>query len=344
METSGAKVMILCADIAREEQMREVFTRAEKHFGKINGIIHAAGVADYGGVIQRRTPETTAGILAPKVKGTLILDRLLKERNMKVDFFVLFSSVSTILAPFGECAYVAANAFLDAFAHYKNHREEEFTISINWGTWQEVGMSVEAVKRYTQQKNLDIGNLETFLANGISPLEGIDAFNRIMQVKLSQVVVFPEDLYLAMQRRNIPDTSITREESENETPPGFLAQRPQLSNEYVPPENSIEQIFGDILGNFLQVELVGVNDNFFELGLNSLDMVQVNNKLKQAIDRNIPVALWFEYPTIRSLAQHLEQKESEENDTLAAVERTAALDKGKNKLKQLKQRSRVINE
>ena len=63
---------------------------SQERFGPLNGVIHSAGVIDYAGVIQRRTREMTEPILAAKVKGTVILDRLLKEKEL--DFLVLCSS------------------------------------------------------------------------------------------------------------------------------------------------------------------------------------------------------------------------------------------------------------
>src|SRR6266568_180576 len=143
LEEAGAEVMVASADIANEEQMREVITRAYDRFGEIHGVIHAAGVAG-GGMIQLKTKEKAEEVLAPKLRGLLVLDTIFKD--VKLDFIVLCSSLTSILGDFGQVDYCAANAFLDAFAHWQTSKNHPFILSINWDTWQEVGMAVKAVE------------------------------------------------------------------------------------------------------------------------------------------------------------------------------------------------------
>ena len=120
LEELGAEVLVCSADVADLTQMQAVIDLAKKRFAGINGVIHAAGLPD-GGVIPLRTRETIEPILAPKVKGTLVLDRVLKDETL--DFFVLCSSVSAILGLLGQVGYCAANAFQDAFAYQKTHQD-----------------------------------------------------------------------------------------------------------------------------------------------------------------------------------------------------------------------------
>ena len=81
-----------------------------------------------------KTAESTARVLAPKVQGTLALEEALGGESLRC--FVLFSSISSILAPAGQIDYAAANAFLDAFAQ---SRQEPVTV-FNWGLWNDLGM------------------------------------------------------------------------------------------------------------------------------------------------------------------------------------------------------------
>ncbi|MFL5699614.1 MAG: SDR family NAD(P)-dependent oxidoreductase, partial [Ktedonobacteraceae bacterium] len=143
LEEAGAEVMVASADITNEEQMRKVITRAYDRFGEIHGVIHAAGVAG-GGMIQLKTREKAEEVLAPKLRGLLVLDTIFKD--VKLDFIVLCSSLTSILGDFGQVDYCAANAFLDGFAHWQTSKNHPFILSINWDTWQEVGMAVEAVE------------------------------------------------------------------------------------------------------------------------------------------------------------------------------------------------------
>ena len=90
-----------------------------------------------GALIHRLTREMTSRVFAGRVKGTLVLKRLIEE--YPTDFLILFSSFSSYLGNPGEVVYCASNTFLDAFSHHMYHENDIFTLSINWDTWQEIG-------------------------------------------------------------------------------------------------------------------------------------------------------------------------------------------------------------
>lgn len=137
IEQSGAEVEIVRADSANLEEMRAAIAQGEKRFGAIRGVIHAAGVLD-DGPIQLKSRERAEAVLEAKLKGTLVLDELLKPA--KLDFFLLFSSISSISAPAGQVDYVAANAFLDAFARSRATDSGTPVLALNSARWRETGM------------------------------------------------------------------------------------------------------------------------------------------------------------------------------------------------------------
>lgn len=139
LENMGADLLVVSADVSDESQMRSALAQAKKAFGPIHGIVHTAGVPG-GGIIQLKTREMAEKVLAPKVKGTLVLASVLQDAPL--DFFVLCSSRSSILGGFGQVDYGAANAFLDVFAHYSRTHDSTPVISVNWDAWQDVGMLV----------------------------------------------------------------------------------------------------------------------------------------------------------------------------------------------------------
>ena len=145
LEAAGADVLVLSGDVTDIDRMREVVQEAENHFGKINGVIHAAGTVD-DGLIQMKSQADMENVFAPKIYGTLVLDELFSGKDL--DVFVLFSSTSTIIAPVGQIDYVAANAFMNAYAHRRNSQEKGYTCAVNWGVWNEVGMA--AATAYAQ--------------------------------------------------------------------------------------------------------------------------------------------------------------------------------------------------
>ena len=144
IQALGAEVLVLTGDVSQREAMRRVIDNARARFGSIDGVIHTAGVLD-DGPLQLKTRESAARVLEPKVQGTLVLNEVFQQArqgeqpSMPLDFFVLFSSVSSLLAPPGQADYAAANAFLDAFAVSQSSNTR--TVAINWGAWRDVGMA-----------------------------------------------------------------------------------------------------------------------------------------------------------------------------------------------------------
>ena len=148
LEALGGEVLTLSGDVADEAQMRAVVEQVRERFGAIHGIIHSAGVPG-GGLIQLKTPEAAAEVLAPKLQGTLALARALA--GTPLDFFALCSSVVSICGLLGRVDYCAANAFLDAFAAYNMAATGTYTLAINWDTWHGVGMANTSAPRGLEQ-------------------------------------------------------------------------------------------------------------------------------------------------------------------------------------------------
>jgi len=112
--------------------------------------------------------------------------------------------------------------------------------------------------------------------------------------------------------------------------------------EFVEPGNELEKIIAGIWQDVLKLEKVSVNDSFFEVGGNSLSIVRVNSSLKKAVDRAVPLVEMFRFPTIRSLAQYLEEGETDESQRSPGTDRVEAEKRGKDKLKNLKKRVRDV--
>jgi len=140
LEALGAEVLVAEADVTDLEALRGVVAAAKKRFGALNGVVHAAGTI-HDALIPFKTQGDAEEVFAPKVHGTLVLDQLLA--GEKLDFFVLFSSTSTAIAPAGQVDYVAANAFLNSYAQSRR-TPDRFVTALNWGVWNEVGMTAKA--------------------------------------------------------------------------------------------------------------------------------------------------------------------------------------------------------
>lgn len=133
----GAEAQVFTCDVAERDDLERALAQVRRRFGAITGVVHAAGLLDDEPMLAR-TVSAMRRVLAPKLHGTLNLDALIAE---PLDFFVLFSSVSSQLGLPGQVDYTAANAFLDAFAHERAARASGRTLVVNWSAWREVGMA-----------------------------------------------------------------------------------------------------------------------------------------------------------------------------------------------------------
>jgi acyl transferase domain-containing protein len=300
LEAMGAQIMVASADVADMEAMRDVVNLGKVRFGQINGVVHSAGVAG-GRMIQLQTPEEAARVLSPKALGTLVLDAVLKDEAL--DFFVLCSSLTAILGALGQADYCGANAFLDAFAQQARSRDGKPVVSVNWDTWQEVGMAVNTIV----PRDMEEMRAES-LKQGILPSEGVEAFTRILSTTLAQIAVSTTTL-TALIERDQEEFASGEDEQEEAQPAAskLLYARPALGNDYVAPRNEVEQDLAAIWQKLLGVEQVGIHDNFFELGGHSLLAVQLISRLRAAFHVELTVRHLFDAPTIELLARSIEQ-------------------------------------
>jgi non-ribosomal peptide synthase protein (TIGR01720 family) len=290
MEEQGAEVEVMRGDVSKEEEIRGVIERVYEKYGEINGLFHCAGTVS-GGLIQFKTKETAESVFAPKVRGTQLLDLILK--NRKLDFIVLCSSHRSIIGGVGAVDYCSANAFLDAFALSKQYTPGTFVVSINWDAWQQVGMSAKA----TLQANLT----EEALKDAIMPEEGVAALGRILNSSFPQVIVSTRDFNYVIEESETSTASNYLEQLEREPVRVSSHPRPQLATAYVAPRSEAERLIAGIWQQLLGIEPVGIHDNFFELGGDSIISIQVIARAAQAGVR-LSARQVFDYQTIAELA------------------------------------------
>ena len=140
LEIRGATVYLARADVTNLDEMQSVIAETKARFGDLHGVLHTAGVVQ-DSLISMKTLAEIENVFTPKIHGTQVLDRLLRDEPL--DFFVLFSSTSALIAPAGQVDYVAANAFLNAYAESRAG-DNTYCVAINWGIWNEVGMAANA--------------------------------------------------------------------------------------------------------------------------------------------------------------------------------------------------------
>lgn len=308
LEKLGAKVLVIAANVADQPQMEAAVFQIHEHFGRINGVFHLAGVPGEG-IIQSKTVEMADAVLTPKLQGTLVLDRILRDEGL--DFMVLYSSINAIIGGMGEVDYCAANAFMDAFAHYNSTRHSIPTFSINWGAWQwDVWQSAlldSLPEVYERMKKLR----ETY---GISFAEGEETLWRILATPLPQVLVLTQGLETAIsQWDSLTSVNFLEQLSAKDTKHKSIYPRPNLRTAYVAPSDEREQKIAEIWAQSLALEKVGIQDHFFELGGNSLIGMMIISRLEKEFNTKLSAAILYEGPTVSTLSEMIQPKLEKES-------------------------------
>ncbi|MGO9200711.1 MAG: SDR family NAD(P)-dependent oxidoreductase, partial [Limisphaerales bacterium] len=150
LERAGATVRVVRADVADHAQMRAVFEQIRNEAPPLRGIIHAAAEITIR-TLQEMDLEVLLAALRAKVSGTWVLHQL--TQAMDLDFFVLFSSTTSLLGSRYLAHYAAANQFLDAFAHYRKALGKP-ALTINWGMWEQISADAAAGQSSWEQFGL----------------------------------------------------------------------------------------------------------------------------------------------------------------------------------------------
>jgi acyl transferase domain-containing protein/acyl carrier protein len=294
LEQMGAFVHVVPADVSNYHDVAKMFEEVKNSLPPVRGILHAAGVLN-DGILLRQNWDRFQKVFSPKVKGAWNLHTI--TQTLPLDFFVLFSSDASLIGSSGQGNYAAANAFLDALAHYR-HSLALPALSINWGPWAEVGM---AARMTTQQQT----RLATQGFNLIPPKQGLQRLAHLLNMN-GQVAVLPMDwsLFLNVASHKRPLLAELGDVQETKKAESIL---PQLRE--APVSEREEVLIAHLqseVANLLGLrQLPEPTQGFFDMGMDSLMTVELRNRLQITLSASIPPSLAFEYPTLDQLAQYL---------------------------------------
>lgn len=335
LEAAGAEFMMVDADIAAREEVETFLREVRERFGEINGVIHTAATTG-GGMIQLKTPELMTGVLSPKVAGTLVLDELLRDTTL--DFCALFSTSLALTGVFGQVDYCAANSFLDAFAHARTLQGETFNVSINWHIphWEQWQQSALAGAPEFQEQLAHMRE-----AYGISLREGAEAFVRVLRGTQPQVVVSTQNFQALIdeQRAAIADAGLFGQTDASRPSAVAAHARQDAGADATPPASAVEHAVAGVWQEMFGIARLGIHDNFFDLGGNSLLAIQLISQLRQTFDIELPLSSLFESPTIAGLSsvivrQQQQEEEAEEIERLLREIESLSLDEVQSDLAQ----------
>ena len=307
LERAGAKVIAAQADVSREEEVSKLLDDLKDTMPPLRGIIHAAGIFD-DRVLMRHDRERFARVLAPKVNGAWNLHRLTSE--MLLDFFILFSSAAAFLGLMGLGNYTAANAFLDALAHYRRGRGLR-ALTIDWGGWTRVGMA-DVLGEFRESQWMSKG-LDSLL-----PHQGLQALNDLMLQDAEQVAVLNVDwptFFQQLSLSHVPPllselASTMRRQVESspvQSPAGdFLRKFNEAS--HATQSSLLREHICRQVAKILELDAALALDHsrpLAEFGLDSLMAVELRNMLATSIGHQLPATLLFDCPTIDAVYAYL---------------------------------------
>ncbi len=293
MTARGATVVVERADVADRDALEAV---VRKH--PVCGVIHAAGVMSPA-MISAIDPEQLDASNAAKVAGARNLHELLASQPL--DFFVMYSSVATLLGMPGQSAYAAGNAYLDALAEHRRARGLAAT-SIAWTVIEDTGMAANAgAKAVAQLADRGVSSLavrhatdllENVLAVDAPPTVGVVTFDARRWASF-----YP---HAKSMPRLVPlgEPAAARAD-------GALAAKLQSRTA---PERiaALEAYLCTIAGAVLHdPEPISPQRSLIDLGVDSLTALELQSKMAEDLKIELPTERLLRGPTIRELAAEL---------------------------------------
>jgi acyl transferase domain-containing protein/NADPH:quinone reductase-like Zn-dependent oxidoreductase/NAD(P)-dependent dehydrogenase (short-subunit alcohol dehydrogenase family)/acyl carrier protein len=304
MREAGVQVVTATADVAQASHLADLLAEMDRSMPPLRGIVHAAGILD-DGILFQLDQERFQAVMAAKLIGAWNLHAKTLERSL--DFFVLFSSAASVFGSLGQGNYAAANAFLDALAHYRRSRGLTAS-SINWGPWAEGGMAARA----NRGDRLAISGIAS-----LAPDTGLKALESILSQDLAQVCVMPikweqwfrqnpassQSPLLANLVREYADLSNTSGQTQTAGLNGaaLLAAGPDERRQLM--ESYVQQEVAHTLG----IDLARLDSEIplDSLGLDSLMAIELKNRIETNFGINLPLLTFADGSSVSHLSARL---------------------------------------
>ncbi|MFJ1967005.1 SDR family NAD(P)-dependent oxidoreductase [Streptomyces massasporeus] len=307
LEALGASVTVAACDVTDRASLAELLVGV----GELSGVVHTAGVLD-DVTVEGLTAERLNAVLRPKVDAAWHLHELTREMGLQA--FVLYSSVSGLLGTAGQANYAAGNAFLDALAAHRRAAGLPAT-SLAWGLWEETS---------TITGHLAAADLRRLARSGLLPLATDDAmalFDAAPATGESVLAVTRLDIRaIRALGDGVPPllsglvraTSARRPAASGDTPAGRpegrgLAER--LATLAAPDRERalVDLVRGRVAAVLGHADHTAIDADrpVQELGFDSLTAVELRNQLATETGLRLPTTLVFDQPTPRALASYL---------------------------------------
>ncbi len=292
MRRDGAELLLLEADAADMTAMRAAVDATRSRFGRLDGVIHAAGDTRREVVVnpvESTTPAAIDAVCRARVEGTRALAAALD--GLPLDFIVLISSNASVLGGLGLSAYAAACRFMDTFAAARARDGDRRWTSTNWDGWP----TEEAA-------GLDSRFRTSIDRYAMTLEESYAAFVRVLGARAPQVIVSAVDLGGRLRQWVASSGAEGRHQVESATAP----QHRDPGVAIVAPQTDTERALARIWEELLGVVPVGVEDVFADLGGDSLLGTQLITRVERLLGCRLPFRSLFEEPTVRLQAARID--------------------------------------
>lgn len=299
----GAQVHCARCDVADAAQVNALAQQPPLGFPPLGGVIHSAGVLDDASIVNLNE-QRIRNVFAPKVDGSMNLHHATKEMNL--DFFVLFSSLSAVWGAQGQANYVAANSFLDGFAHWRRAQGLP-ALSVNWGPWRETGMAANE------------SLLAQFESQGVrasSNHDGMASLARLMRSGATQCAVADIRWPRLLQQIGAAGTPPLLSELAQQEQPQISQPSPSnlLETLLALPEEKRNQPFGDYVTQQV-VSVLRIPEAQFDahaplsrLGVDSLMAVELRNRFQRELKIDAPIPIFLDGSDTQTLIERLLQR------------------------------------
>jgi polyketide synthase PksN len=327
LESLGARIEYKQVDVTQKEAVADLVQSIQENFGSLHGIIHSAGMVK-DNFILKKTREEFMEVLAPKVTGLVNLDQASKELNL--DFFVLFSSTTGTMGNPGQADYATANAFMDAYAHYRHAlvtsgQRHGQTLSINWPLWQEGGMSVDVKTERMIQEEIGMIPMRTEV--------GIQAFYQGLASGKDQMLVVEGNLKrlqaTLLEPQQFSEEPLKTNSRNEESKAASAIDQDRLKEK---AENYFKKLLSATIK--LPAHRIEADAPMEKYGIDSVMVMQLINQLEKVFG-SLSKTLFFEYQNIKELTGYFLESHRDQLTALLGVEERATIPASQNSLSEI---------
>lgn len=296
LSNGNSRVFYRKSEITTEEGSESLIRGIIDDFGKLNGVIHSAGIIR-DNFILKKTGEEVREVLEPKVSGLINLDGATKSLNL--DFFICFSSIAGSFGNAGQADYAAANAFMDEYMRYRNQlvaasQRRGHSLSINWPLWKEGNMTLDSDSQRA-----------VWEAMGMAPMSTSNGFSALYQCMANN---HEHVLVIEGNKKRILDFVSRINEPENCYFEGNDSIGIDILNNDLHEDMRLDDLKRIVASvTKLSEDRIDVDAPMDKYGIDSVMIIQLTVQLEKMFGP-LSKTLFFEYQNLRALNCYLKEK------------------------------------